>query len=122
MARSLVAVLILLLAVLEASTAARAHSFLDRADPRVGGTVRASPAQVRLWFTGALEPAYSRVRVLDEAGRQVDGGDSQVDAQNAALLRVSLPPLPPGRYKVTWRVLSVDSHVVEGDFTFRVAP
>jgi len=38
------------------------------------------------------------------------------------LLRVSLPVLPPGAYRVTWRVLSVDAHVTEGDFTFDVAP
>jgi len=30
--------------------------------------------------------------------------------------------LAPGTYKVTWRVLSVDAHVTEGDFTFDVAP
>ena len=28
----------------------------------------------------------------------------------------------PGRYVVHWRVLSVESVVVEGSFTFRVAP
>ena len=49
-------------------------------------------------------------------------GDSRVDPDNRALLRVSLPLLPPGRYKVAWRVLSVDSHVTEGDFTFRIVP
>jgi hypothetical protein len=38
------------------------------------------------------------------------------------LLRVSLPKLVPGTYRVTWRVLSVDTHVTEGDFTFAVVP
>jgi methionine-rich copper-binding protein CopC len=38
------------------------------------------------------------------------------------MLRVSLPALPAGRYTVAWRVLSVDSHVTEGTFSFRVAP
>ena len=96
-----------------------AHAFLDRADPRVGKT---PPAQVRIWFTEGLEPAFSSVRVLNEVGQQVDKGDSQVDPSNLTLLRVSLPTLPPGTYKVIWRVLSVDSHVTEGDFTFRVEP
>lgn len=101
---------------------AEAHAFLDRAEPRVGSTTKGPPAQVRIWFTESLEPAFSAVRVLDEAGRQVDKGDSGVDPSNLTLLRVSLPPLPPGTYKVIWRVLSVDSHVTEGDFTFRLAP
>ena len=101
---------------------AAAHGVLERTDPRGGSTLRTTPSQVRLQFTGAIEPAYSRVHVLDGAGRRVDLGDSAVDPANPALLRVSLPTLPAGRYKVAWRVLSVDSHVTEGDFTFRVAP
>jgi methionine-rich copper-binding protein CopC len=39
------------------ATVALAHAFLERADPRVGSTVRTPPAQVRLWFTEQLEPA-----------------------------------------------------------------
>jgi len=109
------------LAILLAVSAA-AHAFLDRAEPRAGSTLKASPARVRLWFTGALEPAYSRVHVVNAAGERVDSGDSQVDAGNRALLSVSLPALPSGSYKVVWRILSVDTHVSEGDFTFRVTP
>ena len=41
---------------------------------------------------------------------------------SSTVLLVSLPQLAPGTYKVTWRVLSVDTHVTEGDFTFDVAP
>ena len=99
---------------------AAAHGVLDRTDPRAGGSVRTVPSQVKLWFTGALEPAYSRVQVLDAAGRRMDLGDGGVDADNRALLRVSVPALAPGTYRVVWRVLSVDSHVTEGQFSFQV--
>ena len=37
-------------------------------------------------------------------------------------LRVPLKALPPGTYKVIWRVLSVDTHRTQGSFTFRVGP
>lgn len=99
-----------------------AHAFLDRAEPRVGSTVRTPPAQVKLWFTQDLEPAFSAVKVLNDAGQPVDAGDGRVDPANRALLQVSLSPVRPGQYKVVWRVLSIDTHVTEGDFTFRVAP
>ena len=112
---------LLLVVVVAIAATASAHGVLERTEPRGGSTLKAAPAQVRLQFTGAIEPAYSQVRVLDGGGRRVDLGDSRVDADNRALLRVSLPELPPGRYKVAWRVLSVDSHVTEGDFTFRIA-
>ena len=41
---------------------------------------------------------------------------------SAAQLRVPLKAMPPGTYKVIWRVLSVDTHRAQGDFTFRVGP
>ena len=102
------------------NSAAFAHAFLDHADPAVGSTVTASPKEVRLWFTEELEPAFSTLHVVDGAGKTVDGGDGRVDASNPTLLRVSLPALSPGTYRVIWRVLSVDSHTTEGDFTFEV--
>jgi hypothetical protein len=96
------------------------HAFLDHAEPRVGSTVKSPPSQVRAWFTQGLEPAFSTLEVVNERGERVDQGPAKADAANPALLRVSLKPLAPGTYRVKWRVLSVDTHVTEGDFTFRV--
>jgi methionine-rich copper-binding protein CopC len=103
-------------------TPAGAHAFLDHAMPAVGSAVHGSPAQLKLWFTQELEPAFSTVQVLDRDGKRVDKGDPQVDHADATELVVSLPQLAPGTYRVTWRVLSVDTHVTEGNFTFDVAP
>ena len=55
------------------------------------------------------------------SGERVSHGPAQVDAANPALLQLALKPLGPGTYRVKWRVLSVDTHVTEGDFTFRVS-
>jgi len=107
--------------VLACTGPARAHAFLDHATPAVGSKVRGSPAQVKLWFTQELEPAFSSVQVLDRNGKRVDKTDVKVDSADPMVLQVSLPQLPPGTYRVTWRVLSVDTHVTEGDFTFDVA-
>ena len=53
---------------------AAAHAFLDHALPAVGSTVHAPPAQVKLWFTQKLEPAFSNAQVSDSAGKRVDRG------------------------------------------------
>jgi copper resistance protein C len=108
------------LAVAGARVAA-AHAFLDHAQPRVGATVERAPRNVTLWFTEPLEPAFSWVKVLDASGKQVDLADKPADPLDRAALRVSVPALSPGRYRVKWRALSVDTHVTEGDFTFDVA-
>ena len=121
MQRSAIVVIIPLLLWLVTGEAS-AHAFLDHAAPAVGSAIHGSPAQVRLWFTQELEPAFSTVKVLDRSGTQVDKQDKQVDHANPALLQVSLPELAPGKYRVVWRALSVDTHVTEGDFTFDVVP
>lgn len=104
-----------------ASPAALAHAYLDRASPEAASTVRGSPEEVRLWFSHALEPAFSTVQVLDKSGKQVDRKDGRVDAAEAKLLKVTLERLPPGAYRVVWRVLSADGHVTQGEFGFEVA-
>jgi hypothetical protein len=99
------------------SVAARAHAFLDHADPKVGSTVAAAPREVALSFTEKLEPAFSSVEVTDSGGRRVDEGKPSVAGN---VIRVPLSALPAGTYRVKWHVLSVDTHVTEGSFSFRV--
>jgi methionine-rich copper-binding protein CopC len=109
-------------ALIAFAATAGAHGLLDRAEPRPGSRVRTSPTNVSVWFTERLEPAYSRVHVVNDKGERADADDSRVDATDARRLRVSVPPLAAGTYKVLWRVLSVDGHLTEGEFTFQVAP
>ena len=102
------------------TTVAAGHAVLQRAEPRVESKLKRAPDEVKLYFTERLEPAYSAFRVMNDQGVQVDRRDSRVDRTNPALLRATLPPLPPGTYKVQWRVLSIDGDVTEGAFTFRI--
>jgi len=113
-------ILIAMLAGLLAATAASAHAFLDHANPPVGSTMHAAPRQLSLWFTQDLEPAFSSVVVRNAAGARVDAGNAHVDRSDHKLMRVSLRALPSGTYKVSWHVLSVDTHTTEGDFSFTV--
>jgi copper resistance protein C len=97
-----------------------AHAFVDHAEPAVGSQMHSAPAQVKIWFTEKLEPALSKIQVFDAAGAEIDKRDVKIDQSNAALLTVSLPALKPGKYKVVWRAVSVDTHVTTGNFTFEL--
>ena len=94
------------------------HAFVDHAEPAVGSQIHGAPTQVRIWFTEKLEPALSKIQVFDISGREIDKRDIKIDQSNGALLTVSLPELTPGKYKVVWRAVSVDTHVTTGNFTF----
>lgn len=98
-----------------------AHAFPVRSDPKVGATVNSSPETIRIWFDCDLEPASSKVVVRNAENKIVDKNDSKVDASNPKLLKVSVEKLPPGRYRVIWRVVDrEEGHHSNGDFTFRV--
>jgi copper resistance protein C len=100
-----------------ASSAAFAHAFLDHAEPRVGSTVASAPRELVLVYSQKLEPAFSSVEVSDSKGARVDLGKPTI---SESTMQVGLKPLPPGTYKVRWRVLSVDTHTSQGSFTFHV--
>ena len=98
-----------------------AHAFLKDAIPSVGSTVQTSPNEVRIRFTENIEPALSSIQILDASGKEVDKRDVHLDRSDHALLHVSLPRLGAGTYKVVWHVVSVDTHVTSGSFTFTVS-
>jgi len=110
-----------LLVAFACPAAALAHAFLDRAVPAVGGKVHGPPAEARLHFSQPLEPAFSTLKVLDSAGRQVDRMDKGLDPRRVGAESLA-PEARTGRLPRVWRVLSADTHVTEGDFTFEVAP
>ena len=112
--------LVLLLIVGAPPTPARAHAFPLRSEPRVGWTVATAPTSVKIWFDGALESAFSTITVYNAAKQRVDKGNSHLDPSDPTILEVDLLPLAAGSYRVYWSVLSTDTHVTSGDFSFTV--
>ena len=105
-----------------APAAALAHAFLNQAAPPVGGTVPASPKEIRLTFSEGIEPRFSGIDLATGDGRMVAAGAAVVDPANDKQLVLALPPLAAGRYRVRWHVVSVDTHRTEGEYSFAVAP
>jgi hypothetical protein len=109
-------------AALALAGAAQAHAFLDHADPRVGAQVKPSPRSVRLWFTQPLVAAFCQVTVTGPAGFGGAGPVHPAPGDRQSLVVDLRGPTPPGRYTVRWRVVSVDTHMTQGDFAFTVRP
>jgi copper resistance protein C len=96
---------------------AEAHAFLDHAEPKVGSTIQTPPAQVTVWMTESLEPAFSRLQVFDAKGIEVDKKDTRV---SGATMVVSLEKLSPGTYHVSWQAVATDTHKTSGRFEFTI--
>ena len=101
--------------------AASAHANLVRAVPAPGQSVAEPPAVVFAEFSEAIDPAYSRIEVLDRTGAVVSVGESEPDPTGNTGLLVRVGELPDGTYVVPWRTLSqVDGHIIRGSFVFAI--
>ena len=120
--RSIVKVIVTVIGFSLLPAVAQAHAHLDHAQPATGARLTQAPHEVSLWFTEAIEPKFSSIVVEDTKGRTVQDGKAEGDAGNGAVLKVKLKTLKAGSYKVTWKVLSVDTHRSQGSFSFTVAP
>jgi copper resistance protein C len=119
----LTAVLGALLGAAAFASTASAHALLKKAVPAVGGTVNASPAEIRLSFSEGVEPRFSGIALASEGGTSVTLGKSNVDPSDNSTLIAPIPqPLKPGVYTVNWHAVSVDTHKTQGSFQFTVQP
>ena len=108
------------LAALAALTgAAAAHAFLQHATPGAGASLASAPKDITLGFSEPLEPAFSGVNVTNAAGNDVEAAPPAITGPT---MKVTLKPLAPGVYHVTWHAVSVDTHRTDGDYRFTVKP
>jgi copper resistance protein C len=101
---------------------AEAHAFLDQAVPPVGGAVPASPKEIRLNFSEGVEPRFSGIQLATSDGRTIATGPVALAPGDDRQLILAVPLLVPGHYRVSWHVVSVDTHRTEGEYTFTVGP
>ena len=105
-----------------APIAALAHAFLSQALPPVDGTVASSPKEIRLTFSEGVEPRFSGIELATSDGRAIATAPATPDPETPSSSFWSCRRSLPGRYKVSWHVVSVDTHRTEGAYSFAVAP
>lgn len=100
---------------------ASAHAMLAHAEPAVGATVQGPVTVLRLRFTERLEGALCRVTLVHD-GRETRLEHVATDRDTRVLVAALPAALTTGAYVVRWHVVSVDTHMTEGDYSFTVAP
>ncbi len=108
------------------TTLAFAHAYLERSTPAGGSKLSVIPQTVCLSFGEPVEKGFSLFAVKDSRGNRVDDEAKMRKAKDrfgsSKIIAIPLKELTAGSYTVEWKVLSVDSHVTEGSFTFTVLP
>ena len=105
--------------IIASATPVFAHAVLLQSSPTAGQVLLKSPREVSLRFDEQVEASLGAVRLYDSRGRRIDTGATTKPSAQVVAVPVR-STLPGGAYVVTWRVISADSHPVQGSFTFQV--
>jgi methionine-rich copper-binding protein CopC len=103
-------------AALFSAAPAFAHDVAESTAPANGSTVASVPDSVSITFSNRPLLLGSQIRVNDASGQNwADGSVEIVDNVVSQKLRTGGPA---GAFTVVWRVVSSDSHPIEGTFGF----
>lgn len=117
--KEIVFVLTLATASLSAGLA-QAHTKIEAAEPKADSALNQAPKEIRLHFSDALEPAFTRIVLLDANNVAVKLPKADVDKIDAKMVSAKLPVLRAGQYLVRWSTMTRDSHKVKGEYRFTV--
>ncbi len=120
--RSAIRLVAVIIATAAGVITAEGHAFLNGAVPPVGGVISTPPQQIRLTFSEGIEPAFSGIQLSTATGQPITTGPAAIDLRDKTQLVLPVPALGRGRYKVTWHVVSVDTHRTDGNYMFEIRP
>lgn len=95
---------------------AAAHDAVTGTNPEDGQSLDAVPEAIEVSFTATPLAMGSEIQIKDAAGTNWSEGGVEIDG-NMVVQQVN-SAAPAGEYTVTWRVVSSDSHPIDGSFSF----
>ncbi|TLM82139.1 copper resistance protein CopC [Pseudarthrobacter sp. NamE2] len=98
---------------------AAAHDAAESSNPAQGASLPAPPEQVSVTFNNNPLGIGASISIKDAAGTEWADGPVQI-VDNVASQKLRAGGLA-GEYTVSWRVVSSDSHPIEGSFGFTAA-
>ncbi|HEX7195734.1 MAG TPA: copper resistance protein CopC [Candidatus Limnocylindria bacterium] len=100
-----------------------AHAELVTSDPLPNASLVEGPRSISLTFSEPIDPDSAVVELLDSQLRGIDGLGRLAVEDDGRRARLTLPPLEPAIYTVSYEVVStVDGHATQGLFAFVVDP
>jgi methionine-rich copper-binding protein CopC len=99
----------------------RRHLKLVKSSPAADSVLATAPTAIRLWLSEPAELPATKIALTTAAGATVKlNAVTRAASKDAPLEATIATPLANGVYKVTWKAMSKDGHVVNGTFTFTV--
>ncbi len=99
-----------------------AHAIMVRTAPEQGAVAPGTVGKVEVWYDSGIRDDFAALAVINAAGDRVDKRDAAIDSADQTHVVVSVEALTPGEYKVRYRAVSADGHLVSGAWAFEVRP
>jgi copper transport protein len=97
-----------------------AHSALVKTEPKANEEPKA-PDNVELWFQDPVVIQSDSITVINEAGDEVQEGNTFKDSNPRHVTVLLKKNLSPGRYTVKYNVIALDGYVLQDDYQFKIA-
>lgn len=116
---TLTAAFLLALALIVApAQQAFSHDYLMGSNPQDGATLDIHPSEVVLSFNNDIQSLGAQLVILDEKDTVLSSGEPIVEGKNVSY---DIPAnLGNGAFTINWRVVSSDSHPIEGSIAYSV--
>jgi methionine-rich copper-binding protein CopC len=98
--------------------AASAHAELAEASPEPGSELDEAPPEIRISFTGELDPGASGFVLTGPDGSELASGVVDLEVAERNELHAPVVITEPGTYTIEWTAVAADGHPESGIFTF----
>jgi methionine-rich copper-binding protein CopC len=113
--------ILLAAAVALGATAASAHPRLQSSNPAPGALLKSAPKDIRMSFSEELVPNFTGLELKTAAGKSIPTGKTVlVPGDNKKIVVPIGARLTAGTYNVAWHAVSVDTHRITGNYSFKV--
>ncbi len=117
---------LLLVILLLAPLTAYSHAHLRDAAPADGARLDASPSEINLRYSEAIEPRFSSFRLYrvssdGEGDKSISLGSPDAHEGNTVIRLPVAESLARGDYELRWEVLAADGHTTRGTVSFAVS-
>lgn len=99
---------------------AAAHAGLESSLPAASSVLEQAPDNIVLDFDEPIEASTASIVLFDQSGGEVALGAVEGATGDTSIALAAMPDLAAGTYAVVWRVTSIDGHVIDGAFSFRI--
>lgn len=99
---------------------AQAHAKIASSQPKADSELQDAPKEIRIKFNEALEPAFSKIVLVNAKDAEVALPRISVDKSDRTVMFTPVPALPAGQYSVRWSTMTHDGHKAKGQFAFRI--